>query len=101
MTDTDPGAATAGGRLVEAAKKGGRAVTRAAGKVADVALSVVRGGSSGSSGDETAAAAAAARDAARGGLELVRRTAAPPLWGVRRGVGRGRGVGSWWSRTSG
>ncbi len=75
MTDTDPGAATAGGRLVEAAKKGGRAVTRAAGKVADVALSVVRRGGSGSSsgGDETAAAV---RDAAHGDLELVRRTAA-------------------------
>ncbi|HEX8374495.1 MAG TPA: phasin family protein [Geminicoccaceae bacterium] len=70
MAETDTGA-TAGEHLVEAAKEGGKAVTQAVGKVADVALSVVRG----SSGrDETAAAAG---DAAHGGgLELVRRTAA-------------------------
>ncbi len=89
-TDTDGGATTAGEHLVEAAKEGGRAVSQAAGKVAEVALSAVRGGGGSSSGDETAAArddaadaaARAARDAARGGLaareglELVQRTAA-------------------------
>jgi hypothetical protein len=56
VAETDTGA-TAGEHLVEAAKEGGRAVTQAAGKVADVALSAVRGGGSG--GDETAAASPA------------------------------------------
>ncbi len=37
-TDTDGGATTAGEHLVEAAKEGGRAVSQAAGKVADVGL---------------------------------------------------------------
>jgi hypothetical protein len=60
VAETDTGA-TAGEHLVEAAKEGGRAVTQAAGKVADVALSAVRGGGSGggSGGDETAAASPA------------------------------------------
>ncbi len=49
-TDTDGGATTAGEHLVEAAKEGGKAVTQAARKVADLALSVVRGGGGGGRG---------------------------------------------------
>jgi hypothetical protein len=77
VTERDTGA-TAGGHLAEAAREGGRAVTQAAGRVAEVVSSAVRGGDGNGAAPAGAAAdagAGAVSGAARGGLELAQRTA--------------------------
>jgi hypothetical protein len=78
VTDTEAGATTASGHLVGAAKEGGRAVTQAVGRVADAALSAVRGtGENGKAGPDPAdAGIRTAQDASHRGFELAQRTAA-------------------------
>jgi hypothetical protein len=81
VTDTEAGATTASGHLVGAAKEGGKAVTQAVGRVADAALSAVRGsGENGKAGpdrpDPADAGIRTAQDASHRGLELAQRTAA-------------------------
>jgi hypothetical protein len=78
VTDTEAGATTASGHLVGAAKEGGKAVTQAVGRVADAALSAVRGsGENGKAGPDPAdAGIRTAQDASHRGLELAQRTAA-------------------------